>query len=1475
MLKNRQNSPLSQFGCGLKSPVLGYRSLVALLLRSLIATPRPSIRYHELPSRKLPLVARESLLSRSHYWRLSCRTVPLVIFVTVSLLLTLAARDLSGDTSEASLSPGLIAHYREESGASAQRLDERVAFDWRKQRPDPRIPSGPFEVEWQGRLRIVEPGPYRIHVYFAGSLELRIDGRLLLQAERATPGWISTPEQVWEFGTPELEILFRQANAQACCWLAWSGPSFSREIIDSRWLVHQKTSTHSNAYENGRLLADVLRCGHCHAGMETPPSVPSLKSAGEHLSTSWIADWLEETPPSNSDASARARRMPYFGLTREDAESLAAYLTARDQPQSRPASHQEIEIQFDRKLLDEGRLLFHTLGCLACHQLDSLGTSSWHSGGDLSAIGNKRSYKYLERWLRDPAELNPNHRMPVFVLSHEERLALAAFLATRRTAGISDVDETTRDPEWVARGKLLFQQHRCGACHEAPDGLRKPLSIAFPSHSGETADCLGEPALKAKRLGYRLPEKDRKNLAAYLRETSLADDASSPLDTSFHSRTLLARFQCQNCHARNQQPGISDHVPELLERLPALAPFASALAPPALTGIGDKLRPAWLHQAVQGKAPRRRPWLKVRMPKFRMTEDEARQLAEYFHTRDALPAEALPEERTPHDFLVAAGRRLVTADGFGCTSCHAVGDVQPHNVALNALGPDLSGLEQRVRRPWYERWVRHPARMVPGMEMPSVQIPIAGVLDDDLGEQIAAVWHVLNEPGFRPPQARPVRVVRQRNMQDGERRAYILTDVVVADNRTWVKPFIIGLPQRHNFMYDLAEARWSGWWLGDTASQRTQGKQWHWEISGTSLLSKPIEEPEIVLMRDNNPLKPLRPGQFFTEVDSWGHVPGGVAFTHRLLFEDSQSPGEPVWLHVRQEIVESASGGELSSIARRMSIQGLLPGITMELRLPRELPWIESGDALPDAHTWGEVKTVSSSGQLDTSVPCIRWPTEDGSDPCTVELQLRTRLPLDRFTVASFPPKARQPESLPDIVPGFEAVQLGLDPRIMPTGFAWRDNGGLLIASLKGRVWLAEDVDGDGLEETLKSFSDELAAPYGLQAGPGFVDVITKYALLRLWDEDGDGRADRTQTVASGWGHTDDYHDWAVGLPRDGAGGYYLALPCQQDDRSVAAAHLRGKLLRLVPREPTPEDPRPFQIVESCGGLRFPMGLARNAQGDLFATDNQGNYNPFNELNHLQPGKRYGFINRLENVPGFRPPETPPAVALPHPWTRSVNGICFLDPPNPGKQKSLSPDFGPFTGHLVGCEYDNRRLFRMSLEQVEETYQGAVYPFSLSPGEKTGLQGPVVCRVSPKGDLYVGSMRDSGWGAGMNTGSVVRLRYRGNVPAGIAEIHALPDGFHLRFTQPVEVKKAEDLDNYAVASFRRISTPKYGGDDVDRRTETPRAVRVDEDAQGVRLTFSELRPGFVYEFRLRNLAGDGKQFFPAEAYYTLHKIPAR
>ena len=152
--------------------------------------------------------------------------------------------------------------------------------------------------------------------------------------------------------------------------------------------------------------------------------------------------------------------------------------------------------------------------------------------------------------------------------------------------------------------------------------------------------------------------------------------------------------------------------------------------------------------------------------------------------------------------------------------------------------------------------------------------------------------------------------------------------------------------------------------------------------------------------------------------------------------------------------------------------------------------------------------------------------------------------------------------------------------------------------------------------------------------------------------------------------------------------------------------------------------------------------------------------------------------------------------------------------------------------------------------------------------------GPVVSTVSPNGQVFVGSIRDSAWGAGNNIGEIVVLSFAPEeTPAGIAEMRALPDGFRLCMTATVDVSQATQLGNYRLQSYRRIATASYGGDDLDRRTEQIQSIDVSKDRTFVDLHLEEMREGYVYELRIGNMFGKNKLTYPPLAHYTLHRKP--
>jgi mono/diheme cytochrome c family protein len=1379
---------------------------------------------------------------------------------SLAIACLLAANSARAQPEDDEFAAGLIGSYSDSNEASFARIDRSIAFDWRQHSPDRRLAAGNFQVQWRGYLMTQANGQYQLHAYVAGQLQVKLNGKVVLESDRPSPGWVRSQPLDLPFDFHPFEATYNGGAGNAIVKLFWSGPRFQLEPISGRYFFHDPAAAPDDKFERGEALVRALRCAVCHdvPGEPQPSRAPALDRLAGNMHRQWLVDWLTEDQEKTTNT---ARRMPHFGLNRSEAEAVAAFLIRESKTTPKQPG--------DKKKVNRaaGEELFLTLGCLACHQLGALGSPGRFGGGDLADIAAKRPTRFFEHWLAKPAELNRHHRMPVFDLSKDERRNLAAYLANLGKPPERN-EENKPAGEQLELGKRLFTERRCAACHgDAEQAASAPRTSIADVRDWERS-CLQQADAARHRPGYQLAAKDREAIEHYLASAGKIKNQSIAKRTG---QQILADHNCLSCHARNDSRGLAEELPQVAEAHPKLAALLPAMTPPPLIGLGDKLFDKSIREAIQRKSVYR-DYLRVRMPKFRLSDEELQTLVDHFVEADRIPEleENPPAATTDPLVLLSAGGRLVTTDGFGCTSCHQVGRVLPVKAPVNARGPQLTMMGDRIRREWFDRFVSNPLRIIPRMEMPSVQVAVRGVLDDDLDKQLGAVWDALNTPDFEPPLPNPVRIVRHSGIADRHERPIAITDVVRDGKTRYVKPLLIGLPNRHSMLFDLEKAALTRWSIGDVARQQTEGKTWFWEAAGSELLRMEATGPELLLFVGTETLVPIYQGQFATEFDELFHVPGGLGFRHRLHFPNS------IVARITQTFRPMANG-LATGIERTIEIEGLPEhdGVRLRLFSGSEKTTIRE-DRRSVTTDLGSIQLVAPvraeldmlcNFQVDTVVT-------DDSRPLRVGLQYTTTAPIDQFPLVPPQPPAPVPQRL-NVVPGFETVRLPIRDEFMPTAFAWRPNKEPLVASLKGRVWSLRDTDGDGLEDQSRPISEELAAPYGLAATDQHIDVVNKYGLLRLFDEDGDGHHERTVAIASGWGHTADYHDWVVGLPQDEDGNYYVAIPCQQDERSQKAAHLRGTVLKLVPREPTPDNPRLFGIEPLTAGHRFPMGIARNRAGEMFVTDNQGNYNPFNELNHIVSGKRFGFINKVERKPDFKPPLTPPAIDLPHPWTRSVNGICFLETPEPMRKQLRRDSFGPFEGHLVGCEYDTRRLIRMSLHQVGETYQGAAYPFSYdAPPSRSPFLGPLVCAISPQGDLYVGGIRDSGWGAGNNIGEIARIRPQlGKLPCGIAEVRATQDGFEIDFTSPIDPAKAADPDNYSLASYTRISTPAYGGPDRDRRQEKVASITIRDDGRQAKLTLGELREGFVYELRLKPLAkGDGS-FFPAEAHYTLRVIP--
>ena len=429
----------------------------------------------------------------------------------------------------------------------------------------------------------------------------------------------------------------------------------------------------------------------------------------------------------------------------------------------------------------------------------------------------------------------------------------------------------------------------------------------------------------------------------------------------------------------------------------------------------------------------------------------------------------------------------------------------------------------------------------------------------------------------------------------------------------------------------------------------------------------------------------------------------------------------------------------------------------------------------------------------------------------------------------------------------------------MPTAMTWLADGRLAFTSLRGQVWIADDQDKDGIPVALTLFAEGLAAPYGIQADGSSILVSHKPEILRLRDTNQDGRADEFNVFASGWGFSDDYHDWTTALARDQNGDYFVGLGSDysQNNRPADNDRWRGTILKVNSAG---------TITPIAFSMRFPMGLAFDSQNRLFATDNQGVQNTFNEINHIIEGKHYGVPSRHETVKEVVA-ETP-ALMIPHPWTRSVNSITFFP-----KDYAISE----LAGHGVGCEYDTRCLIRFTVQDVNGTMQGASYRFSLpdQPGGGGNFVGPVASAIGPDGGLYIGSIWDSGWQGGTNTGTIERMVPAQRMPNGIREIRATAQGFEVSFFHPVTASKATDVNNWSLQGYTRSWGGSYATPDSDRDPVVPSALTVSDDLKTVSIQTAALKAGYVYEISVKKPLDESAaaDFWPTEGHYSMKVVP--
>jgi mono/diheme cytochrome c family protein/glucose/arabinose dehydrogenase len=1353
--------------------------------------------------------------------------------IVVCLFPALAAAPPPGrlDLEPEELRPGLVAEYRSlaEPTARLTRVEPKPAFHLGRSSPHPRLPPGPFEVVWSGVIAFRESGSVSFSALVGGEVTVSVDGATVLDGRGESD--VSRVEAREPLQRPpgyyRLTVRYRSlADVPARLQLWWEGPSFAREPLPAWRLGHTAVQLtpvvqKEELAARGRTAVGQFGCARCHQGaypgVSDPPPGPSLADAGRRLGKTWLLNWLADPAKVRPDAHMPA----LFARDRSgfvERWIVTEYLTAA-------GARSDEKLSGDHR---RGRLTFLGRGCAACHLVPDLDRAGQRDLDrvPLTGLGDRMTAGDLAAFLGNPHGRYPDGRMPRLPVTPDEARDIAAYLlmwskpSPEPPAVVPPTAPELRDAvrrlgarDQGSAAAVLLREKGCTACHPGL-GESQPRDVPVKMAQG---GCLGDKAGPR----YSLPDEMRKAVAAYL---SVAGRDKHPSPFAARQRRL-AQAGCVRCHQRDtdRPPPIEEvgstlggaHLQEL--------PF---LRTPRLTNPHQKFTRGYLAEAVrEGVSGLRWSRYSYRMPAFGPDADELVQAlaeadGELPTGADApAPAAADPTLGTVH------GPQLVGFQGYGCASCHVWNGKLLSSPDPGATGPDLTRTAGRIRRDWFDRFLENPPRYYPNTPMPAIfehgkPAMLGAVLGGDPAMQKDALWAYLakgkDAPGPAPAPPLPIAapaaggpvLVAQVPVHLPDRRVVESLSVLTGDNDVLV--------------YDLAEGGPHSFFTGAQVLRTLQGRIRQTLVSGTA--TDLAAEPAIQLGGESPAERVLL---------GYDRLADGFRARWQLRFADGVVN------------VEDALRLKGRRLERELRLTEVPRGADLELRSRVPPSW--------------KVEATASSGNVWSS-------TADGV--------LTTRLTPDRDRIAvanvgyDLPPARPapkwdgQPVTFTDATggslarPGYRAVAyprpktVSGEDRILPAAVAVRPRDGqVFVASLKtGELFALRDPTGDGKQARFDDyarglFQDALA----MLAEDDGLYVLHRRNLTRVVDADADGVADRFDRVAALPHGVADTYDYAYGLARDKAGRFVLSYAPYAN----ATLPGSGAAVRLQRGKP----PEAFAF-----GMRNPLGWAAGPDGEVFFTDNQGEWVAANKLSHAAEGKFHGFPNPAQRQHASKPAGKA-TVWVPYAWARSINGVAY---------DRTGGKFGPFAGQFFLAELMfGGAIVRADVERVNGVYQGACFPFW-----GKGLLGPVSLAFDPKGPLYVGGITEPGWMAQPDRGALFRIDFTGEVPFEMQSIRVRPRGFRVTFTKPVDRSTAGDPASYRLEHYRYEYTGAYGSPELDRTPVKVVRAEVAADGRSVDLTTAPLVVDRVYLLSaagVRSTAGD-PPLHPTGAY-TLNEIP--
>jgi hypothetical protein len=396
-----------------------------------------------------------------------------------------------------------------------------------------------------------------------------------------------------------------------------------------------------------------------------------------------------------------------------------------------------------------------------------------------------------------------------------------------------------------------------------------------------------------------------------------------------------------------------------------------------------------------------------------------------------------------------------------------------------------------------------------------------------------------------------------------------------------------------------------------------------------------------------------------------------------------------------------------------------------------------------------------------------------------------------------------------------------------------------------------------------------------------------KAELTRISDSNGDGIADKYETLYDAHSYHGNYHTYMHGPVRAKDGAYYFALNLAHDGSGTAymgggtVMGTYGGFNGWGFRVEANGKGGPF-----AKGLRSPAGLGAGPDGRVWYADNQGDFVATSKLFVMQKDRFYGHPAGLVDLPGMTPDS--PEIKYDH-WADKREKAVVLFPHNKVANSPGNPawdttkgKFGPYTGQMLIGDQTQSNLLRVVTQKVGDQEQGSVMPFL--EGLESGVMRPVFLA---DGSLLLGQT-GRGWQAkGGKVASLQHVRWDGKTVApAIAAMFATPEGFRFDLTRPLGNGVSTEILRSALnlESWTYRDAPDYGSPELDTRNEGSSAITVAADRKSILVTLvskeqTRVHPrqtARVYHAKLASATlFDANAPAEMHAYYTLYAFPEK